>query len=94
MFSPLGNHGNAEKGNLPTQASDDQIRYYWQKTQSSSPLSWMGLEMGVLIFGNLREKVILSEDLVSGGLGFWTRNGVPPVFENSSEGDSLLVLFM
>ena len=34
MFSPLGNHGNAEKGNLPTQASDDlMIRYYWQKTQ-------------------------------------------------------------
>ena len=43
---------------------------------------------------NLREKVILSEDLVSGGLGFWTRNGVPPVFENSSECDSLLILFM
>ena len=52
MFSPSGNHGNAEKGNLPTQASDDQIRYYWQKTQSSSPMSWMGLEMEVLIFGN------------------------------------------
>ena len=97
MFSPLGNHGNAEKGNLPTQASDDQIRYYWQKTQLSSPSNVMdGFGNGSFDLWkyNLREKVILSEDLVSGGLGFWTRNGVPPVFANSSEGDSLSVLFM
>ena len=33
MFSPSGNHGNAEKGNLPTQASDDQIRYCWQNSK-------------------------------------------------------------
>ena len=33
MFSPSGNHGKAEKGNLPTQASDDQIRYCWQNSK-------------------------------------------------------------
>ena len=33
MFSPSENHRNAEKGNLPTQASDDQIRYCWQNSK-------------------------------------------------------------
>ena len=68
-----------------------------KKTQSSSPSNVMdGFGNGSFDLWkyNLREKVILSEDLVSGGLGFWTRNGVPPVFANSSEGDSLSVLFM
>ena len=96
MFSPLGNHGNAEKGNLPAQASDDQIRYYWQKNTIiiANVIDGYGNGSFDLWKYNLREKVILSEDLVSGGLGFWTRNGVPPVFANSSEGDSLSVLFM